>query len=735
MSEGWAGRLAPFFEARTVAIIGASRSPAKVGGSVLANLIAGGFSGRIVPVNRAASVVQGLPAVHSIADVPGRVDLAAVVVPSREVLPALQACADKKVGAAVVISAGFREVGGTGAAREVELRTWLASQRLRVLGPNCLGWIRPAQRLNLTFAPDMPREGRIAFVSHSGALAVALLDWARDLDLGFSLFASLGNQADVTESDVLDAAAADPETRVIAAYIEGVPDGARFLSALHAAAQQKPVVLLKAGRSAGGARAVMSHTGAIAGSDRAFDAAVRRAGAVRAQTVEELFDLARFFATQPLPRGRRVAIVTNGGGLGIVAADAATAAGLAVEPFGAEVDRRLDQALPATATVHNPLDLIGDADADRYGAALAGLTADAADALLVILTAQAATDAGAVARVIASGVQGWSIPVMASFVGGPHVAAGRAALESAGIPSYPFPERAVQALGRAAELAECRRRRACRRGVIPLRLTDPAQRQLRALGARGPGALGMPELASLLEATGIPTLPMRFAATPDEAAAAAAEIGVPVALKIASPDVSHKTDVGGVRLGLPSAAAVHSAVGAMLAEVRHKRPRARIEGVVVQKMAGEGHELLLGMVRDAQFGPLVVVGFGGVFVETVSDTSARPAPVDADDAREMLDELKMAPLLRGARGRSPVDRDALVAAIVAFGALAAEAGELSELEINPLVAGPDGVVAVDARAVWAPVAGCANRQARGAPVTSGSATEGNLPAGPAVPSS
>jgi acetate---CoA ligase (ADP-forming) len=514
------------------------------------------------------------------------------------------------------------------------------------------------------------------------------------------MFASLGNQADLTETDVLLAATDDPETRVIAAYVEGVPDGERFLAALRVAAARKPVVLLKAGRSAEGARAVASHTGAIAGSDRAFEAAVRQAGAVRAQTVEELFDLARLFASQPLPRGRRVAIVTNGGGLGIVAADAARGAGLAVDPLDAGVAERLARVLPATATIHNPLDLVGDADAPRYGAALASLTPDAADALLVILTAQATTDAQAVARMISAHVRGWPIPVTTAFVGGPHVAAARTTLERAGLPCYPFPERAAQALARAAELGERREKRIAASRSAPPELPDSAYRHLEALRGRRPRALGMSDLGPLLEAAGLPVVPTRFAATAAEAATAAADVGTPVALKIVSRDVSHKSEVGGVRLGLTSPDAVRVAAEAMMAEVRGHCPRARLEGFVVQRMAEGGHELLLGMVRDAQFGPLVVVGFGGIYVEIVADTSARPAPISLADALEMLDELKMAPALRGARGRPPVDCDQLAKAIVAFGALAAEATELAELEINPLVAGPTSVVAVDARASW-----------------------------------
>jgi acyl-CoA synthetase (NDP forming) len=319
-----------------------------------------------LPVNPGADVVQGLPATASLLAIDGSVDLAVIAVPAPAVLPALKECVTKRVGGAVVISAGFREAGAAGQAREAELRAWLADQPIRVLGPNCLGWIRPARRLNVSFAPGMPLAGGIGFVSHSGALATAILDWARDRRLGFSLFATLGNQADLTESDVLEAVAQDPETRVIAVYLEGLADGRRFFEVLRRAVARKPVVVLKAGRSAEGARAVSSHTGALAGSDLALEAAVRQAGAVRARSVEELFDLARSLASQPVPRGRRLLIVTNGGGLGVVATDAARDAGLEVAPLDAPVQARLQGVLPGTASLGNPVDLVGDADAARY---------------------------------------------------------------------------------------------------------------------------------------------------------------------------------------------------------------------------------------------------------------------------------------------------------------------------------------------------------------------------------
>jgi acetyltransferase len=692
--------LAAFFEPESVAIVGASRDPSKVGGSVVANLRAAGFEGRVLPVNPRTDVVQGLPTAASLLAIDGPVDLVVIATPAPAVLPTLKECVAKGVGGAVVISAGFREAGPDGQARETELRTWLATQPIRVLGPNCLGWIRPARRLNASFAPGMPLPGGIAFVSHSGALATAILDWARERRLGFSLFATLGNQADLTESDVLEAVAHDPETRVAAVYLEGLADGRRFFDVLRRAVARKPVVVLKAGRSAEGARAVSSHTGALAGSDVAFEAAVRQAGAVRARSVEELFDVTRSLACQPAPRGRRVLVVTNGGGLGVVATDAARDAGLDVAPLDAPVQAKLREVLPGTASLGNPVDLVGDADAARYGNALHAVGPDAnVDATLVIVTAQAATDAAGIARAVLGATRGWSRPVVAALVGGGRVAPGARILEEAGVPCFAFPEPAVSALAGMALSAERARARPDEPG--PSAPPPAALAAIEGLRTASADRLGLAELAALLTAYDIPILMPRLARSPEEAAAIARQLGCPVALKIASSDISHKTDVGGVTLGLTSADAVARAAALMLARVRARRPDAAIRGIVVQPMAPPGRELLLGVVRDPQFGPLAMVGLGGIYVEVLRDTATRLAPVSPAEALRMLDELKTAALLRGVRGEPPADRTAVAAAVSRLSHLAADCPDLAEVEVNPLVATSAGVVAVDARATLA----------------------------------
>ena len=683
--------LRPFFDARAVAVIGASADPSKVGGSVLANLVAGGFTGRLVPVNAGRSTVQGLKAVPSIVDA-DPVDLAVLAVPAPAVLPALRQCVAHGVRGAVVLSGGFRESGGAGAAREAELREWLRTTSLRVIGPNCLGWIRPSARLNLSFSPGMPRAGSIGFFSHSGALCTAILDWSREHAIGFSVFASLGNQADVAESAVLQALADDPETRVILGYLEGVADGAAFFHTLTVAARAKPCVMLKTGRSAEGARAVGSHTGALAGSDRAFDAAVRQAGALRVDTLEELFDVARALVAGRRPKNRRVVLVTNGGGLGILATDAARAAGLELSAIDGPAGERLRAVVPPQAAVGNPVDLIGDATAQRYAEALEALRG-VDGSLVVMLAPQAATDSIGIARSVLAATREWPAPMLGVFAGGPRVRPGAVALEEGGVPCFTFPERAIGALARMAVLSELAARP--RRATVALDAAAVAGLSRAQLGGR----LSLLDAAPLLDAAGIPVVAARRATSADQAADVAATLGLPVALKVLSRDIVHKTDVGGVALNLGSRGEVLAAAKAMTARVAQARPDARLDGFLVQRMADDpqAHELLLGLVRDPQFGPLVMVGFGGIYVEVLNDTAMRLAPLDTTEALAMLDELRMAPALRGARGRRAVDLARLADVICRFAALAVAMPELHELEINPLLAGPTGVFALDAR--------------------------------------
>jgi acetyltransferase len=540
----------------------------------------------------------------------------------------------------------------------------------------------------------MPPAGSLGFFSHSGALCTAILDWSREHRLGFSLFASLGNQADVDETDLIRALADDPETKVILGYLEGVADGRAFFAALAAAAARKPCVLMKAGRSVEGARAVSSHTGALAGSDRAFDAAVRQAGALRVTTLEELFDVAHALVSGRTPPGHRVILVTNGGGLGILATDAASNAGLDVAALPAPVQARLAAVLPSHAATTNPVDLIGDATPSRYGDALHALAGESAS-VVVMLAPQAATDAAGVARAVLGATRDWRVPLLGVFAGGARVRPGVIALEEAGVPCYPFPERAVRALAHTVTLAQRRRVPADPAAVDRV---DPARLAAAIAGARAAQRLGLLEGAPLLAAYGLDVVPTRLARSPSEAVEAARVVGMPVAIKIVSPDITHKTDVGGVVLALASPDAVASATESMLSRIAQRQPNARLHGVLVQQMAGgDTTELLLGMVRDPQFGPLVMVGFGGIFVEILGDIATRLAPVTTAEALAMLAELRMAPALHGFRSRPPADLDALASTVSRFSRLAFDVPSLLELEINPLLAGPAGARALDVR--------------------------------------
>jgi acetyltransferase len=539
----------------------------------------------------------------------------------------------------------------------------------------------------------MPPPGALGFFSHSGALGTAILDWSREHRLGFSLLASLGNQADVNETDVLTALADDPDTRVVLGYLEGVADGRAFFAALTAAAARKPCVLMKAGRSQEGARAVSSHTGALAGSDRAFDAAVRQAGALRVSTLEELFDVARALVRGRTPPGRRVIVLTNGGGLGILATDAARDAGLEVSSLSPATRARLSAVLPPHAATLNPVDLIGDATPSRYGDALHALAGEPGS-LVVMLAPQASTDAAGAARAILGATRDWPGPVLGVFAGGTRVRPGITALEEGEVPCYPFPERAVRALAHSVILAE--RRPATAAGSAPP--VDHTRLAAAADQARTAGTFGLLQGAPLLAAYGIDVVPGSLARTPDEAAKSAAALGTPVAIKIVSPDITHKSDVRGVMLGLATPDAVAAAAEAMLTRVACVCPRARLDGVLVQAMADvRGVELLLGMVRDPQFGPLVLVGLGGIFVEILDDTATRLAPVDATEARLMVAELRMAPVLRGLRGGPAVNIDKLADTISRFSHLVSEMSDLQELEINPLLASDDGALVLDVR--------------------------------------
>lgn len=691
--------LLALFAPRSVAVVGASRDRTKLGFLVLRNVKTSGFPGPIYPVNPKARQIGGLPAYPSVTSIPDPVDLAVIVVPAPAVLSVVADCATKQVRAAIVISAGFRETGAAGAQAERTIVEVARSAGMRVLGPNCLGVVDTVTPLNASFAARMPEANGIAFMSQSGALGTAILDWAAARDLGFSKFVSLGNEADVTESDLLDLWASDETVRAIAAYLEGVSDGGRFRRVATEATRRRPVVVVKAGRTAAGSRAVSSHTGALAGSDLAYSAAFQQAGIVRAATLEALFDAAYAFSLQPAPRGRSLTIVTNAGGPGIVATDATVVAGLTLAKLSAATTGALHRELPPAASVANPIDVLGDAGPDLYQRAIDAAIADPhGDSLLVILTPQLKTDAVATARVVVEARQQTDRPVLACFMGSLGVRRGLTVLRQGQIPNYPFPERAVQALAAMASHADwlTRRREAPRQFAVDRWAVEDVIRRTRA---RDQTSLAGDAAARIVAAYGIPVSRGRLAHRADEAARIAEEIGFPVVLKVSSPDVVHKSDVGGVRVGLNDTEEVRRAYQEISSSVRRHLPSASIDGISVWAMVPPGIETIVGMSLDATFGHLLLFGLGGVYVEVLRDVTVRVIPVTACDATDMVHEIRAYPLLAGARGRPPADVDAIVGILERVSQLASDFPEIRELDLNPLVVYQtgQGAVAVDVR--------------------------------------
>jgi len=600
----------------------------------------------------------------------------------------------------VVVSGGFSETGPEGAERERRLRETAAQYNMRLLGPNCIGTIDTHTPVNTTFVVGMPRTGDIAFVSQSGAVVAAVIDWARGAGVGFSRMVSMGNGADVNEIELLAEMATDPQSRVITGYLEGVADGVAFLQVATKAAREKPVVMLKVGRGEGGARAVASHTGALAGSAEAYDAAFRKAGVLRASSLEELFDWARALAWQPLPKGNRVAVLTNAGGPGILAVDALEAAGLALAPLTDATREYLASRCPPYASVSNPVDILAGSGPGTYARALDALLADeTVDATVVIQAPQDWFYPTSLAEVIGEVAAGSRKPVLACVMGLASTADALNILHRQRIPNYAFPERVASTL--AAMLA---RRRWLETPVEQAPRVMPADSaSARAIVdsaiKSGTRVLGSEETARLLEAYGVRVPAVGRATTAGEAASIADTLGYPVAIKIDSPDITHKSDVGGVEIGLVDANMVRDAFDRIMTGVRRSRPEARLEGVIVQRMVPAGQEVIVGWKRDAQFGALMLVGSGGTEVELVRDVAVGIAPLTCREAEQMLERTLVKKRLEGWRGSPPSDRETVIDTLLRLSQMALDMPEIAELEINPLriLPGQQGAYAVDGR--------------------------------------
>ncbi|MEM2320369.1 MAG: acetate--CoA ligase [Candidatus Bathyarchaeia archaeon] len=695
-------KLDAFFNPRAIAVIGASRDPSKIGHRIAKNIIDGGFAGAIYPINPNANEILGLKCYKSIKDAPSEIDLAVIVVPSKIVPSVLEDCGVRGVRGVIVISAGFGETGREGTRLEREIVSICRRYDMRMQGPNCLGIISVQSRVNASFAPTMPPPGNIAFVSQSGALGSAILSWAIRNEIGFTKFISLGNEADLNATDFLETLGEDEDTKVIGLYIEGVKDGRRFIEVAKRVSRKKPIVAVKAGTTSAGIRAVSSHTGSLAGSEEAFSAAFKKAGIIRAGTIEELFNLVLAFGSQPLPKGRRALIVTNGGGPGILAADACEKAGLEISLLEREIIEELRKNIPPYASLNNPVDILGDAGEKRYRLAVeAGLRSNNVDGIIVILTPQAVTPSEKVAETLADTGRFSGKPILASFMGFEESSTVIKMLKRGGIPNYAFPEQAAFALKAMYEytliLGSPIEEEIPRVDIDAAKISEVIQR----VRSEGRSVLTIDESMIIAEAAKIPMPRAAVARSREEAGRLADEVGYPLAMKIVSPDILHKTDIGGVVLGVKSRTEAEKTYELLIRRARTIMPRARILGVLVQRMAPRGKEVIVGAVRDPQFGPLIMFGLGGIYVDFLKDVSYRLCPLTKAEAARMIEETRTYVLLRGVRGELPSDINSIIDVILKVSQVMTQFEEIAEMEVNPLLVyeSSEGCLGVDVRII------------------------------------
>ncbi len=695
------GKLDALFRPKSVAIVGASRTPGKVGHILTRNMIDSGYTGDIIPVNPNAEEILGLKAYPSVLDVPTEIDLAAISIPAPLVLQVAEECGQKGVKALVVVAAGFKETGHEGAMLESQLVEVGEKYGMRIQGPNCLGIINTSIPLNLSFAAAMPKKGKIGFISQSGALGTAVLDWVIQEDIGFHSFVSLGNKADLDEVDFIEAMGEDEDVGVILLYLESIEKGRMFLEASSEVVKRKPVVVLKGGTSSAGARAAGSHTGALVGSFVAYKTAFEKTGVIMAESVEELFNFAIAFTEQPLPKGEGLAIVTNAGGPGILATDLSEKLGLRLTSLQSDVRNKLMEKLPPAASTGNPIDVLGDAMADRYRFVVEEvLRDDRVNAVVVLLTPQAMTESLETAEAIVEMQKRiGGKPIIAVFMGGESVQKAADYLRDSGVPCYDFPEKGIRTLSAMYEYARFMKEPE----HSPVRFKDVDPRRVEEVlneARRDDRVVLLPnEAAEVVEAYGIRSTNNRLANSAEEAVKFADELGYPVVLKIVSPDILHKTDIGGVVLNLRSAEEVRSAFSGILTGVSRYMPAARIYGVMVYHMVPRGREIIIGMSQDVQFGPLVMFGLGGIYVNFLKDVSFRLAPLSEYEAQRMMEETRAYILLKGIRGESPSDVDALKNVLLRVGQLVWDFPEIVEMDINPVIVYEwgEGCIALDVK--------------------------------------
>jgi len=694
------------FKPQRIALIGMSPNPKSVGGRVLANLVGGGFRGVVYPVSRTSEAVMGVPCHSDVKNLPRTPDLAVICAPAPQVPGLVRECGEAGIRGLIILSAGFRETGAEGLALEGQVMAEVRRfEGLRAIGPNCLGIISPALPLNASFAAATPRPGHIAFVSQSGALCTSVLDWAIEEKIGFSHFVSIGNAMDVDFGDLIDYLGEDEATKSIILYVESIREARKFMTAARAFARTKPIVAYKAGRFPESAAVAASHTGALASEDAVYDAAFQRMGLARVFDFGEIFDCAELIGRSRIPKGPRLAVLTNAGGPGVMASDALIAAGGALARLSDETMRALDEGLPPQWSRRNPVDVLGDARSKLVAKAAQIVVKDpGVDALLVIITPQAMTNPTAIAREVGALAGGTPKTILAAWLGGASMREGISVLNDAAVPTYTTPEQAVNAF--MTLVAYARNLEILYETPKDISVEFPVDREhtrdrFGPLFGRADGIFSENESKDLLAAYGIPVIRPEPARSADEAARLAAAIGYPVVLKILSPDITHKTDVGGVALNVEDEAMVRAAHAGLMRTVAERAPGARIEGVTVQRMvqSKDGVEMILGVKKDPTFGTVIMAGMGGTAAELVRDRALGFPPLNERLARRMLEQLRMWPLLQGYRGRPAPDMGRLVETLIRLSYLAADFPEIGELDINPLLATPEGVVALDARVV------------------------------------
>ncbi len=680
------------FNPKSVAVLGVTPTPGTVPYDIFYNILASGFKGVLYPVAPGKRSISAVRAYRYLTDIDDEIDLAVIVFPAAVCDRALEMCGKKGVKGVIMISAGFREVGPEGIKREQRIKDICKEYEISLIGPNCLGVINtdPNICLNASFARKMPAEGRIAFLSQSGALCTAVLDYARGKHIGFSKFVSFGNKAGVTEIGLLDYLHRDPLTDVILLYLEELRDGRALIDAakqITRGENAKPIIAIKSGRTPQGADAASSHTGSLAGEDAICEAVFREAGIIRVNSIEEMFDAAILLANQPLPKGNRLAIVTNAGGPGVLATDAAVNVGLEIPRFSAETTAKLDESLPAAANKKNPVDVIGDARSDRYEAAVSAVLNDEnVDQALVILTPQSMTDIEEIAHGIVKVRQETTKPIAASFMGAADVQPGIEILQEANIPHFVLPEWACMAMANIQRILKWRRTELTE--FQPLPVDQAAAKAI--LDKLPAGYLREDQALAVLNAYGLPVPENKLCHSSDEAVEFAEKVGYPVVLRVVSPQIIHKTEVKGVVLNLADADAVRTAHKEMMEQIAKRQGQAEISGVIVRQMIPAGHEVILGAKRDAVFGPTLMFGLGGVFVSVLQDVTFALAPIDAGTASRMVRGVKAFRLLEGERGMGPADIDGIEQCVRRLGQLVDDFERIVELDINPLIAGTDG---------------------------------------------